>query len=80
MCGSPTGGCNPQALVNYLGNNPEAPFLFTVNITDNEFDYNATIHVKPANSTMFTCSQALKSKWFNAPACGCSVSRLKKYQ
>lgn len=72
MCGSPIDGCNPKAFVDYLGNNPQSPFIFDMNITDTDYDFNSTVHIKPINTTMSSCSQSIKLPFFKAPACGCS--------
>lgn len=72
MCGSPTDGCTPKAFVDYLGDNPDSPFIFKMNITDTEYDYNSTLHLKPINTTMSSCSKSVDLPFFKAGPCGCS--------
>lgn len=76
MCGSPQDGCTPKAFVDYLGNNPQSPFIFDMNITDTPYNIssgtNETINITPINTTMSTCSEGVKLPYFKAPACGCS--------
>lgn len=72
MCGSPTDGCTPKAFVDYLGDNPDSPFVFKMNITDTEYDYNSTLHLKPINTTMSSCSKSVDLPFFKAGPCGCS--------
>ena len=77
MCGSPTDGCTPKAFVDYLGNNPDSPFIFLVNITDTPYDIyssneNKTLHITPINTTMSSCSQGVDLPFFKAGPCGCS--------
>jgi hypothetical protein len=74
MCGSQPTGCNPEAFVVFIGTNDQSPFVINMNITDTEFDYNSTIHIKPMNSTAYKCNLAIKSANYEAAACGCSVS------
>ena len=72
LCGSPDGGCTPKLFVDYIGNNPLAPFVFNVNITDDPFNYNSTVQIIPVNTTMFVCSEKAVSPNFEASACGCA--------
>ena len=72
LCGSPDGGCTPKLFVDYIGNNPLAPFIFNVNITDDPFNYNSTVIITPINTTMFKCSERAISPYFEAYACGCA--------
>lgn len=72
LCGSPKEGCTPELFVTYLGNNPQSPFIFYMNVTDNEFDVNSTLHVNPVNTTTYPCSTQIDIPNYKAPACGCS--------
>lgn len=72
MCGSSEGGCTPSGFVEFVGNNPQAPFVINMNITDKEFDYNASIHIKPTNTLMHKCSLNINMTYYQAPACGCT--------
>ena len=73
MCGSNPGGCSPKAFVDYLGNNVQSPFIFIMNISDSEYDFNSTLRIKPANTTMQKCSQNVDMPYFKALSCSCSV-------
>lgn len=72
LCGTTVDNCSPYAFISYLGNNPLAPFVFHMNMTNETFNYNDTVTVKPANSTMHSCSQSFTTEWVNGTACGCS--------
>ena len=73
LCGSHEGGCSPKGFVEFIGNNPESPFKFLMNITDEEYDFNSTLHIKPANTTLHKCSQNIDLPYYKAESCGCSV-------
>jgi Niemann-Pick C1 protein len=64
--------CTPVKLVTFLGNNKYAPFVFNVNVTDQDFDFNQTVHIVPRNSTVYSCSAAINSTYYKANPCGCS--------
>jgi Niemann-Pick C1 protein len=77
LCGTTVDDCSPYKFVNFLGNNPQTPFIFNMNLTDlNEFQFNSTVKVKPQNSTMYKCSEAFSTHYQNASACGCSDCEL----
>lgn len=81
ICGSPPDGCSPSNLVNFLGDNPQSPFVFKMNITDTpynttEYMSNNTLLITPVNTTQYSCSKNIQSLYLNATACGCSVSFL----
>jgi hypothetical protein len=63
----------PKTLVTYLGNNPLSPFIFDINVTDTEYDYNANIHIKPKNNAFLQeCSKKIDIPYYKSYACGCS--------
>ena len=63
----------PKTLVTYLGNNPLSPFIFDINVTNTEYDYNANIHIKPRNNTFLQqCFKNINLPYFKSYACGCS--------
>lgn len=72
ICGSPSGGCTPQKLVSFLGNNDQSPFIFDMNVTDSEYDYNSTLHITPVNTSMHHCNNNIDMPFYKATACGCS--------
>lgn len=77
MCGSQPDGCNPERFVEYLGNNPQSPFIFNMNITNQSYnaldhDTGAVIAIKPVNTTLHSCASNIDMAWYQAPACGCS--------
>ena len=78
MCGSHQGGCTPKAFVDFLGDNSQSPFVFDMNITDSEYDYNSTLHIKPIDTTMNACYNSINMTYLKAAACGCSVSSICK--
>lgn len=75
LCGTSVDKCSPQKFVDYLGNNPQSPFIFDMNITDSGYDFNSTLHITPVNTSMYKCSAPVVSALYNASACGCSVSQ-----
>ncbi|RNA21587.1 Niemann-Pick C1, partial [Brachionus plicatilis] len=72
LCGTSAESCSPEIFVNYLGHNSQTPFIFNMNITENEYNFNSTLHIKPKNTTMYECSKQVTTENFNASACGCS--------
>jgi Niemann-Pick C1 protein len=76
LCGSQKDGCTPERFVEYLGNNAQSPFIFTMNITDEGYEATdvdgATVEIIPANTTLHSCSKNIDMTWYQAPACGCS--------
>ena len=75
LCG--THQCSPATFVNFLGSNPETPFIFNINITDSSYLLNGTIEIIPHNSTAFICNSTVISEYYNGSACGCSVRLFK---
>jgi hypothetical protein len=43
-----------------------------MNITDQEFDLNSTIHITPTNTPMHNCKDKINMTYFRASACGCT--------
>lgn len=79
ICGSQSDGCSPKKLVDFLGDNPQSPFVFKMDITDTpynttELNSNNTLYIQPVNTTQYSCSTKISSQYINATACGCSVS------
>lgn len=72
ICGIQPNGCSPKALVEYLGNNPLSPFIFDINITNYEYDFNETVHIKPINTSLKSCNQNINMPYYKAAACGCA--------
>lgn len=72
LCGTSAESCTPEKFVYYLGHNSQTPFIFNMNITENDYDLNSTVHIKPKNTTMYECSKSVVTENFNASACGCS--------
>ena len=72
LCGTSVDDCTPEKFVTFLGTNPETPFIFNMNLTDDPFQLNETVRITPANSTMYSCSRPFSTWFLNATACGCS--------
>jgi hypothetical protein len=72
LCGRSVDDCSPYLFAAYIGNNPQSPFIFHINVTDTAFDYNSTLHVTPLNTTTYNCYEPMITPWGNASACGCS--------
>lgn len=77
MCGSQPDGCSPKKFVDYLGNNPESPFIFNMNITDDhfnitEYNTNNTILINPVNTSQHSCYAPIDMLFYEAAPCGCS--------
>jgi len=80
MCGDQPEGCTPKRWVDYLGNNPQSPFAFLMNLTDTPYNTtrlntNQTITITPVNRTLNYCYQPVNLPFLKASACGCSVRR-----
>ena len=77
MCGDQPDGCSPVKLVDYLGNNPQSPFVFIMNVSDASYIAedveNNLVHIKPVNTSQHECSNPINMEFWKAPACGCSV-------
>jgi len=79
MCGDQPDGCTPKRWVDFLGNNPQSPFIFLMNITDTPYNTtklntNQTITITAVNTTQNLCSNPVNLPFYKAASCGCSVS------
>lgn len=76
MCGDQPEGCSPKKFVDYLGNNPQSPFIFLMNVSDTQYTThdveNKLIHIKPINTTGHNCYNSINMTFYQGSACSCS--------